>query len=206
MTFLVVEGEELDVLGAGEGLAEVDELGEGVAVPGDDHGPGFDAAEAIDAGFERAVVEEVVDVDGLGLFDHAGDLDGPGAGLEAVGVVRGVGLAGAVLVKVVVGAGLVEGGLRLVYGVFAGDGFEWFGGVDGGCGIDQAGDGAGGEGSSAEGGSSGEEAAAALLMCSKTCCGVISEDLMVDSALGDLRRSIAWFPLFALDTTDMTPR
>src|SRR5258705_417866 len=83
----------------GERLAEVDELGEGVAVPGDDHGPGFDAAMAVDAGFEGAVVEEVVDVDGLGLFDHAGDLDGPGAGLEGVGVVGGVGLVGAELVK-----------------------------------------------------------------------------------------------------------
>ena len=139
----VVVGEELDVFGAGEGLAEVDELGEGVAVPGDDHGPGFDAAEAVDARFERAVVDEVVDVDGLGLFDHAGDLDGPGASGQAVGFVRGVGLVGAEFVKIVIGAGLGEGSLRIVQGVFAGDGFELFGGFDL-CGrADERGDGAG---------------------------------------------------------------
>jgi len=121
--FFVVVGEELDVLCAGEGLAEVDELGEGVAVPGDDHGPGLDATEAVDARFERTIVEEIVDVDGLGLFDHAGDLDRPGAGLEAVGLVGGVGLVGAVLVKVVVGAGLDERGLWVRDGVLAGNGF-----------------------------------------------------------------------------------
>jgi hypothetical protein len=158
----VVVGEELDVFCAGERLAEVDELGEGVAVPRDDHGPGFDAAEAVDAAFERAVVNEIVDVDGLGLFDHACDLDGPGAGLEAVGVVGGVGLVGAVLVEVVVAGGLGERGLGLVDGVFAGDGLELVGGVHGGCGIDEAGDGAGGEGGGAESGGSGEEAAAGL--------------------------------------------
>ena len=193
--FFVDDGEELDVFGAGEWLAEVDELGERVAVPGDDHGPGFDAAMTVDAGFERAVVEEVVDVDGLRLFDHAGDLDGPGAGLELAGVVRGVGLVGAELVKIVVVAGLGEGRLRLVEGVFAGDGLELVGGVDGGRGIDEAGDVAGGDGSCAEGGGSGEEAAAVLAVyCSKTCCGVMSEERMVDSRLPDLRRSIACVP------------
>ena len=98
---------------------------------------------AVDAGFERAVVEEVVDVDGLGLFDHAGDLDGPGAGVRLAGVVRGVGLVGAELVKVVVVAGLGEGGLRLVEGVLAGDDCELVGGVDRCRGIDEAGDGSG---------------------------------------------------------------
>ena len=61
---------------------------------------------AVDAGFERAVVEEVIDVDGLGLLDHAGDLDGPGAGVKLAGVADGVGLFFAELVKIVVAAGL----------------------------------------------------------------------------------------------------
>ena len=108
-------------------------------------------------------MEEVVDVDGLGLFDHAGDLDGPGAGVKLAGVVGGVGFVGAELVKVVVVAGLGERGLRIFgEGVLAGDGLELVGGVDRGRRIDEAGDGAGGEGGCAEGGGSGEEAAAAL--------------------------------------------
>ena len=165
--FAVVVGEELDVLGAGEGLAEVDEFGERIAVPGDDHGPGFDAAEAIDAGFERAIVDEVVDVDGLGLFDHAGDLDGPGAGLETIGVVRGVGFVGSVLVEVVIAGRLGEGSLRVGEGVFAGDGLELVGGVDCGWGIDKTGYGAGGQGGGSGGGGSGEKATAAPLVVLK---------------------------------------
>ena len=158
--FAVVVGEELDVLGAGEGLAEVDELGEGVAVPRNDHGPGFDTPEAIDARLERAIVDEVVDVDGLGLLDHSRDLNGPGACLEAVGVVRRVRFVGAVLVEVVIAGRLSEGGLRVGEGVFAGDGLELIGGVDRGRGIDEIGDGAGGECCGSNGSSSGEEAAA----------------------------------------------
>ena len=83
---LIVEGCELDVLGGGQRVAEIDELGERVAVPGDDHGPGLDAAEVIDAGLDGAIGHEVVDADGLGLLDHAADLDGPGPGLEGFGV------------------------------------------------------------------------------------------------------------------------
>ena len=51
-------GDELDVLGAGQRLAELDELGERVAVPGDDHGPGLDAAMAVDAALDGAVAQE----------------------------------------------------------------------------------------------------------------------------------------------------
>ena len=160
---VVVEGEELDEFGAGEGLAEVDELGEGVAVPGDDHGPCFDAAVAVDAALDGAVAEEVVDVDGEGLFDHAVDLDGPGTGVEGVGVFGGVGFFGAELVEVVVGGGFAEGGLVVVEGVFAGDGLE------GGVGEDRLGvyeglEVGGGDGACAKGGGSGEEAAAVLAL------------------------------------------
>ena len=150
---------------------------------------------AVDAVFERAVVEEVVDVDGLGLLDHAGDLDGPGAGLESVGVVGGVGLVGAELVKIVVGAGLGEGGLGIVDGVLAGDGLELVGGVDGCRGIDEVGDVAGGEGAGAECRGSGEEAAAVLSgTARRRAAGVMSEERMVDSRLTDLRRSMRGVP------------
>jgi len=199
----VLEGDELDVFGAGEGLAEVDELGEGVAVPGDDHGPGFDAAVAVDAAFERAVVDEVVDVDGLGLFDHAGDLDGPGAGLQGVGVAGRVGFVGAELVEVVVGSGSIERGLGFGGAVFAGDGLELVGGVDGGAGVEDVGEVAGGESSGSEGGGSGEEAAAVLL--------VLLEDVLGGDLRGADGAGEAWRlaekhgDRFPLRTADLSP-
>jgi len=66
--FAVGKGDELDEFGAGKRLAEVDELGEGVAVPGDDHGPGFDAAVAVDAAFDGTILHDAVDVEGQRLF------------------------------------------------------------------------------------------------------------------------------------------
>ena len=86
---------------------------------------------AVDAALDGAVGEEVVDVDGQGLFDEAVDLDGPGAGLEGVGVLRGVGLVGAELVEVVEVGGLALGRLGVGDGVLRGDGLErGLGGVD----------------------------------------------------------------------------
>ncbi len=163
---LIEEGGELDIFGRGKGLAEVDELGERVAVPGDDHGPGLHAAVAIDAGLDGAVGEKVVDADGAGLLDHAGDVDGPGAGAEGSGVDLGLGFVGAELVEVVVAGGLGLGRLGVGDGVFAGNGLErGAGGVDG-AGTEEAGDVAGqgvaGGGGDAGIGGSGEEAAAGL--------------------------------------------
>ena len=201
------EGEELDVFGAGEGLAEIDELGERIAVPGDDHGPGFDAAMAVDAGFERAVVDEVVDVDGLGLFDHAGDLNLPRAGVKRAGVVGGVGLVGAELIKVVVVAGLGEGGLRIFEGVLAGDGLELVGGVDGGRGLMRPGMVRAARAAAPKVAAPVRKRRRLWLCCSKTCCWVISEERMVDSRLADLRRSIAGVPFRGQDgcPKDRTP-
>ena len=158
---LIEEGGELDVLGRGQRLAEVDELGERVAVPGDDHGPGFDAAEVIDAGLDGSVGHEVVDADGLGLLDHAGDLDAPGPGVEGSGVDLGLSLVGAELIEVVVAGGLGLGGLGVGDGVLAGDGLEGGGGVDGAR-VEKAGEVAGEAIGSRGGGGSGEEAAAGL--------------------------------------------
>ena len=153
---LTVEvGEELDVLCFGERLAEVDELGEGVAVPRDDHGPGFDAAVAVDAALDGAVLDDVVDAEGERLIDKASDLDGPGAGLKGVGVACGVGFVGAELIEVVVAGGLVEGRLVVGEGVLAGGGFELLVGVDGLLGAEDSGC----KGSRAQGSGSSNEVA-----------------------------------------------
>ena len=162
--FAIGKGDELNEFGAGKRLAEADELGEGVAVPGDDHGPSFDATVAVDAAFDGAVLHDAVDVEGQWLFDEAGDLDGPGAGLEGVCVSGGVGFVGAELVEVVVGSGFVEGGLRLSGGVLAWCGVKVICGMHFGCGVYEAGDVSGRDDACSEGGGSGEESATGLLM------------------------------------------
>ena len=173
----VEEGDELDVFGAGERLAEVDELGERVAIPGDDHGPGFDAAMAVDAAFDGAVLHDAVDVDSLGLFDHAGDLDGPGAGLEGMGVFGRFGFVGAELVEIVVVGGFVEGGLVFGRWCICWGWLELVAACAVISGWKKPGWG-GGDGSCAEGGCSGEEAAAGPVELSKACCGVMSDEGM----------------------------
>ncbi len=158
---LVEERGELDVLGRGQRLAKVDELGERVAVPGDDHGPSLDAAEVVDAGLDGAVGEEIIDADGLGLLDHAGDLDGPGPGVEGFGVDLGLALVGTEFVEVVVAGGLGLGGLGVGDGVLAGDCFEGGSSLDR-AGVEEAGEVAGEAVASSGGGGSGEKAAAGL--------------------------------------------
>lgn len=103
---------------------------------------------AVDAVFDGAVFDDVVDVEGEGLFDEAGDLYGPGASLEGVRVFGGLILLDAELVEVVVVGGFVEGSLIFGGGVFAGDGVELVGGEDGGFRIEDGGD-FGGDGSCA---------------------------------------------------------
>jgi len=160
----VVEGKKLDEFGARQRFAEVDELRKGVAVPGDDHRPGLDAAMAVYAAFDGAIAEKVVDVDGDRLLDQAGDLDGPGTNLERVGIVGRLRLVGAELVVVVVGSGFVEGRLRVGNSVFAGYDGKVGGGLDGSIGVSQVLEVTGGYGTCSERSSSGEEAAAVLLV------------------------------------------
>ena len=78
---------------------------------------------AVDAVFERAQLEQVVDVEGERLGDLAFDFDGPGARGQAAGVFGGVALVDAELVKVVVvgdvfvaGELLAGGGERALHG------------------------------------------------------------------------------------------
>ena len=75
---LIHDGNEADIAGAGFGFGELDECAEWKAGPGNGHGPSFDATVAIEPFFEGEFADEVVDVPGLGVFDEAGDFDGPG--------------------------------------------------------------------------------------------------------------------------------
>eukprot|EP01136_Pigoraptor_vietnamica_P026027 Opistho-1_new@80615 len=109
---LVGQGHELDEPGLAGGLDAFDEFGQGVADPGDHHGPALDAAQAVDALLQGAELEQAVDVEDARLADLALDADRPGPGLQGVGRAHRVALVGAELVVVVVAAGvLVAGGL-----------------------------------------------------------------------------------------------
>ncbi len=116
---------------------------------------------AVDAVFERAQLEQVVDVEGEGLGDFAVDFDGPGARGQAAGVLGGVALVDAELVEVVVvGDVVVAGELLAGGGEGAGDGLELGAGADGGARGDELAEAIGGEGRDACRGRAFEEAAA----------------------------------------------
>ena len=97
----------------GSGSHWLDELGERVADPGNDHAPGLDAAMAIDAVFERAQLEQRFDVEGLGLLHLAVHAHGPGPRGQAAGVLGGLILVHAELVEVVVGGHVLVAGQLL---------------------------------------------------------------------------------------------
>jgi len=70
---VALEGDEF---GLGRRLDELDEIAEGKTDPGNNDGPGFDAAMAIDAFLERAI-SDFVHGELAGLFDFAFDGDRP---------------------------------------------------------------------------------------------------------------------------------
>jgi hypothetical protein len=115
---LAVEiAEELDVFGVRERVALLDEFGERVADPGNDHAPALDAAEAVGAVFERVQLEQGVDVEGLGGLTRPVTLTVQGRVGRHACVLGGVGFVGAELVEVVVVGDVLEAGE-----VFAGGG------------------------------------------------------------------------------------
>ena len=65
----IVEADEVDVAGRGEGLEPVDQGPEGIAGPGDLHCPALDAAEPVEALLQGKAGEEILQV------EHAGSLD-----------------------------------------------------------------------------------------------------------------------------------
>ena len=110
----VEEGFKGDVFGAGEGADFFEEFGEGVAGPGDDHGPSLDAAHAVDTFFGGGDFEEVVEVEGFGVGDQAANFDFPAGGFE-VGGGGGDAFFGEVeFVEVIVIGDVVEGGFGFI--------------------------------------------------------------------------------------------
>ncbi len=63
--FWIEECLEGDMFGAAEGRNAVEEAGVGITVAGGDHGPGFDAAHAVDAFFGAGDFEEVGEIEDL---------------------------------------------------------------------------------------------------------------------------------------------
>ena len=110
----VVEGLEGDVLRFRGGVHPAQDIAQGYAHPGDHHGPGLDAAQAVDPLFQGMGPQQVFQRDQARLGDLALHGDGPGLGAQSVGVARGVILVGSHLVEVVVGGGVLARGLGLV--------------------------------------------------------------------------------------------
>ena len=99
---------ELDELRGGCRLDLLQHVRERHANPRDHHGPGFDAAQAIDPLLERLEVHEVFDRVVAGLADHAVDLDGPWFDLERARVLGGIALLDPELVEIVVRRDVLE--------------------------------------------------------------------------------------------------
>jgi hypothetical protein len=91
----------------------LDQVGQRITDPGDHHRPALDAAQAVDALFQRRQLGQLVDVQRQRLLDFAVDLHGPGTGAQGAGVLGRIGLVGAELVEVVVVGRVLERGQRL---------------------------------------------------------------------------------------------
>ena len=109
----IVEGGELDVARVGGRREAADHRGERDADPRDDHRPALDAAVAVDALFEVARPDQVLEGVAGGPGDFAFDAHRPRCGPQRVGEGDGLFLLSAQLVEVVVGGGVVEGRQRL---------------------------------------------------------------------------------------------
>ena len=121
----VVVGDELNIFGAGQRVALLDEFRERVADPRNHHAPGLDAAMTVDAIFERAQLEQVFDIEGQRLGHFAFHLYRPWARGQAGGVSCRSAFVDAEFVKVVVVGDVVVGSKLLAgRGERAGDGLE----------------------------------------------------------------------------------
>ena len=107
----VVEGDELRVRGR---LEAPEHVGQRHAQPGDHHRPAFHAAHAVDALFRHQALEQGLQRDGAGLRARAADRDRPGRGDQGLRRTRGIGLAAAELVEVVVRGRVLVAGPGLV--------------------------------------------------------------------------------------------
>ena len=106
----VSQRHKLDVFRAAQRLDALDQLGQRIAHPWNHHGPALDTAQAVDALFLGAELEQILNAVLSGFFDQTFDLHRPGRGLERVGVAYRVGFIGAELVEIVVAAGVLVAG------------------------------------------------------------------------------------------------
>ena len=98
----IIGGFKRDVFCFFCGLDEIDDRAEGKTDPGNDDGPAFHAAMAVDALFERSELEDFVHGEFAFGFDFAFDGDGPRRGAEFLGVFGGSGFVDAEFVEIVV--------------------------------------------------------------------------------------------------------
>ena len=98
----VEQRRELDELCARRGLGALEHIGEREAPPRNDHRPRLHAAMPVDAIFDRRPLDEILELIVTGLVHESIDLHRPGFRAKRLGVRRGVGLARAKLVEVVV--------------------------------------------------------------------------------------------------------
>ncbi len=108
---------ESDVFRRSQRLAALEQSGEREAGPGDHHRPGFDAAHAVDAFFQRLALEDVFEREVSGFFGQAGDFHAPRSWLESAGMGSRIALAGAELVEIVVVRGIPKSGLHGAIGI-----------------------------------------------------------------------------------------
>ncbi|MPM76887.1 hypothetical protein SDC9_123886 [bioreactor metagenome] len=99
----VVVSDELDIFCAAQRINLLEQCRERKSDPRDHHRPGLDAAQAVDAFFQRGKLEQVVDVEGARLAGQSFDTNGPRSHGHLVCIACRVFLVGAELVEVVVG-------------------------------------------------------------------------------------------------------
>jgi hypothetical protein len=100
--------DEFDVLRAAQRLDLLQQGGYGNAQPGNHHAPAFDAAQAVDALFQRRQFQDVLDAQCLRLPYQAVDAERPWPHAQAVCGSRRIFLVGAEFVIVVVGRHMFE--------------------------------------------------------------------------------------------------
>ena len=110
----IVKSFHLQVFGAGQGFGEVDQGLHGKTAPRHRHGPRLDAAVPVKPFLQGHPFQQIVDIDGERLFDHALDSHLPGSNRQPLGGVRDA-LVRAEFVKVVVAGGELFGGQRPIH-------------------------------------------------------------------------------------------
>src|SRR5258708_27460643 len=98
----VVESLESDVTCFWRGRDQLCEDAKGETDPGHNNGPALHTTMTVDALFERSQVQDFVHGELAGLGDITLDGDGPGSGLEILGIFRGVRLVRPKFIEIVV--------------------------------------------------------------------------------------------------------